>query len=70
MRQTGDASGMRPFPSGRTFVPRPWGGDFGEYASAGTRVPAVGEAWWELPEGRFVYWRGRTVALELIGAAK
>jgi hypothetical protein len=36
--------------------------DFG-----GTRVPSFGEAWWELPEGRFVYWRGRITALELIG---
>lgn len=64
------ATGLRPFPVGKTFVPRPWGGDFGEYASfAGTRVPSFGQAWWELPEGRFVYWRGRVTALELIGAA-
>jgi hypothetical protein len=42
-----------------------WGGDFGQYASfAGIRVPTRGEAWWELPEGRFVYWRGRVTALE------
>lgn len=64
------ATGVRPFPSARTFVPRPWGGDFREYASFdGTRVPTLGEAWWDLPEGRFVYWRGRVTALELIGAA-
>jgi len=62
------ARGVRPFPVGKTFVPRPWGGDYGDYASfAGTRVPSLGEAWWELPEGRFVYWRGRVTALELIG---
>jgi len=64
------ATGVRPFSVAKTFVPRPWGGDFGEYASfAGTRVPTFGEAWWELPEGRFVYWRGRVTALELIGTA-
>jgi hypothetical protein len=39
----------------------------GEYASfAGTRVPTFGEAWWELPDGRFVYWRGRVTSLELL----
>lgn len=61
------ATGVRPFPVGKTFVPTRWGGDFGEYASfAGTRVPALGEAWWELPEGRFVYWRGRITTFELV----
>lgn len=30
-------------------------------------MPAFGKAWWELPEGRFVYWRGRITTLELIG---
>ena len=61
------ATGVRAFPVGKTFVPKPWGGDFGEYAIfAGTRVPTFGEAWWELPEGRFVYWRGRITALELV----
>jgi hypothetical protein len=62
------ATGVRPFPVGKTFVPRRWGGDFAEYIDfGGTRVPSFGEAWWELPETRFVYWRGRVTALELIG---
>jgi hypothetical protein len=62
------ATGVRPFPIGKTFVPRRWGGDFGEYTDfAGTRVPSFGEAW-DLPEGRFVYWRDRVTALELLGA--
>lgn len=61
-------TGVRPFAVGGTFVPKPWGGDFGEYASfGGLRVPTFGEAWWDLPEGRFVYWRGRITALERIG---
>jgi hypothetical protein len=65
------ATGVRPFPVGKTFVSRRWGGDFGEYTDfAGLRVPSFGEAWWELPEGRFVYWRGRITALELIGAER
>jgi hypothetical protein len=61
------ATGVRPFPVGKTFERKRWGGDFGEYEDiAGTRVPSFGEAWWELPEGRFVYWRGRITALALI----
>ena len=65
------ATGVRPYPAEKTFVPRPWGGDFREYASlGGVRVPTVGEAWWQLPEGRFVYWRGRLAALELIGTVR
>ena len=61
------ATGTRPFAVGKSFVPTPWGGDFGDYASFdGTRIPTYGQAWWELPEGRFVYWRGHINALELI----
>ncbi len=37
-------TGERPFPVGKSFVSRPWGGDFGEYASfGGTRAPTFGE---------------------------
>ena len=62
------ATGVRPFPVSKTFEHRRWGGDFGEYDDfAGTRVPSFGQAWWELPTGRFVYWRGRITALELVG---
>jgi len=30
------------------------------------RVPTSGEAHWELPEGRYVYWRGTVTALDLL----
>lgn len=61
-------TGMRPFLVGKTFVPRRWGGEFGEYATfRGIRAPISGQVWWDLPEGRFVYWRGRLTGLELIG---
>jgi Family of unknown function (DUF6544) len=61
------ATGTRPFPVGKTFVPTPWGGDFGDFDNvSGTRIPISGEAWWDLPEGRFVYWRGRIRAFEAI----
>lgn len=60
-------TGVRPFPAGKRSIPTRWGGDFGEYRDlAGTCVPASGEAWWELPQGRFVYWRARVTALELV----
>jgi hypothetical protein len=61
------ATGTRPFQAGKAFVPTPWGGDFTNYASFnGTRIPTYGEAWWELPEGRFVYWAGQITALQLV----
>lgn len=61
------AKGVRPYPAGKSSVATPWGGDFGEYRDfAGTWVPELGEAWWELPQGRFVYWRARVTALELV----
>jgi len=63
------ATGSRPFPVGKTFVPRPWGGDFADFESvSGTRIPTSGEAWWDLPEGRFVYWRGQITAFEAIAS--
>lgn len=37
----------------------PWGGDFSEYKTlGGIRMPTRGEVYWELPQRRFVYWRG------------
>jgi len=40
-------------------VPTPWGGQMSEYKTlGGMRMPTRGEVYWELPEGRFVYWRG------------
>jgi hypothetical protein len=37
-----------------------WGGEFADYdVLGGMRMPTRAEVWWELPEGRFVYWRGR-----------
>jgi hypothetical protein len=57
----------RPRPVGKTFIPTPWAGTFGEYAVvAGTRIPRWAEVHWELPEGPFVYWRGTVTSLELI----
>ena len=48
----------RPRQVGRRSVPTPWGGRFeGETTLGGDRVPARAEVWWDLPEGRFPYFR-------------
>jgi hypothetical protein len=49
---------------GGTFSPTAWGGDFSDHADFdGLRLPAAAETWWDLPEGRFVYWRGRVTGM-------
>jgi hypothetical protein len=52
---------------GNEWVPTPWGGRFGEYETlGGIRVPTSGEAYWDLPEGRYVYWRGTVTSAILL----
>lgn len=42
------------------FVETPWVGSFRDWQEVGGLVvPMEGEVAWELPEGRFTYWRGR-----------
>jgi hypothetical protein len=49
----------RPRQVGRTSVLTPWGGEFGDYrALGGMRIPTRATVYWELDQGRFVYWRG------------
>jgi hypothetical protein len=60
-------TGTRPYPVGKAYRPTGWAGAFADFTTfEGTRVPAAGEAWWDLAEGRFVYWRGRVESLELV----
>lgn len=48
----------RPFQSGETS--RPWQGTFADYrVLGGIRMPTRAEVAWDLPEGRYLYWRGR-----------
>ncbi len=43
----------------------PWIGAFSQYERVGgLMVPRRGEISWQLPEGRFTYWRGRLVAAD------
>jgi hypothetical protein len=60
---------MRRRKVGKEWLPTPWGGRFRDYATlGGVRVPTTGEAYWELPEGRYVYWRARVTSVELFDA--
>ncbi|MDJ0973300.1 MAG: hypothetical protein QNJ98_02410 [Planctomycetota bacterium] len=57
----------RPRSVGKRFEPTPWLVSYGPLEDrAGVRVPMSGEAAWELPEGRFTYWRGRITAYESV----
>lgn len=53
-------TGLRPRRGpGRDVQPTPWGGAFSGHTRFGdARLPATAETWWDLPDGRFVYWRG------------
>jgi hypothetical protein len=69
-------SGVRAAARHRTvngvLVATPWQGRFWNYETrAGMRIPLDGEVAWELPEGLWPYWRGRTteVAYEFAQSA-
>jgi hypothetical protein len=53
----------RPRAVGKGAVPTPFAGDFGDYrVFDGVRIPTTGAVRWELPDGPFVYFRGRVIA--------
>ncbi|HSD23890.1 MAG TPA: DUF6544 family protein [Solirubrobacterales bacterium] len=59
-------SGMRPRLAGKTAIETPFSGSFGDYVElGGVRAPGGAEVSWELPEGRFTYWRGEVTSLEV-----
>lgn len=56
----------RPRDSSPDAERHPWGGEFSDYREFdGIRVPARGEVYWELPEGRRTYWKGEILVWEL-----
>jgi Family of unknown function (DUF6544) len=68
----GDVEGClahaRPRDVGGRSVPTGWGGLFSNYASFdGLRMPTRGEVYWDLPGGRFVYWRGEITRARTLG---
>jgi hypothetical protein len=43
-----------------------WIGEYADYQQLdGVRLPTRGEVRWQLPDGPFVYWRGRITSLDL-----
>lgn len=47
-------------------TPTTWIGEYAEYKQFDrVRLPSRGEVRWELPDGPFVYWRGKITALDL-----
>lgn len=57
---TAVSAAARPRTVGKTSVPTPWRGAYGEYGLVnGVRLPTVGEVAWLLPGGPFTYFRAR-----------
>ena len=52
---------------GSEWLPTPWGGRFGDYTTlGGIRLPTSGEAYWDLADGPYVYWRGTILSAHLL----
>jgi len=48
-------------------VATPWGGEYdGHTVIGGVRIPTRAEVHWDLPEGRWVWWRGEVTGLEVV----
>jgi Family of unknown function (DUF6544) len=57
----------RPRAVGDGSIPTPWGGELSDYRTlGGVRLPTRAEVYWNLPEGRFVYWRGVITGVRLL----
>jgi hypothetical protein len=60
----GDLVATRTETRSRDGAPQPWEGRFGDFVDfVDIRAPSVAEVWWDAPEGRFVYWRGKVETL-------
>ena len=52
---------------GDEWLPTPWGGRFSDYETlGGIRLPTSGEAYWDLPHGRYVYWRATVLSAQML----
>ena len=68
VRAAGTPARPRDTPSGP--VPTPWGGEYADYRTfGGLRIPVRAEVHWDLPEGRWVWWRGEVTEVALRPAA-
>ncbi len=62
----GGRASARPMDAGGSFIPTAWGGTLSDYATiGGIRIPTRAEAYWELTEERFIYWRGVVTSLSV-----
>jgi hypothetical protein len=63
------SAASRPYARAGGFDLVPWGGEYREYAVlGGMRMPTVAAVYWDLPDGRFTYWRGTVTSAA--GAAR
>jgi len=63
------SSPARMMRDGDVWTATPWGGEFADYRTFGSmRVPGRAEVYWQLPGGRFVYWRGEVTAASALEA--
>ena len=59
------ARAMRYRAVGDTFLLTPWSAEYRAYERMGDMmIPTEAEVQWELPDGAYPYWRGRTVSAE------
>jgi hypothetical protein len=62
------AAEHRPYMRNGGYDLRPWAGDFSRYeVLGGMRMPTAAEVHWDLPAGRFVYWRGTVTEAATVG---
>jgi hypothetical protein len=60
------AHANRPRSVGKRSERTPWGGAFSSYRRIGDiRIPTEVEVWWDLPEGRFRWFRGEVTGYEV-----
>jgi hypothetical protein len=64
VRCTADA---RPGTLAGRSVKMAWGGELSDYdVVGGVRMPTRGEVYWDLPDGRFVYWRAEITSAQAL----
>ena len=63
------SSGARALRRKGRWVQAPWAGTFSDYRElGGIRMPSSAEVAWDLPEGRYVYWRGRVLSARALSS--
>jgi hypothetical protein len=64
------SSEQRQVKLGKEWLTRPWAGEYEAYGDlGGIRLPTRAEVYWELESGRFSYWQGRVISVDLLDAS-